>query len=136
MKETLLKKIKEMVNRGIEIRKELSFNLEDLQDNPNICIAEVLEYLTEHEDKIKDYWLEQYVSEFTFRPTLVLHMKLKEETEISLFGKDHEGQINNPSGRSWLELAEKVKDTPVPEKAKIYDDWAKMIIFKDNPNLQ
>jgi hypothetical protein len=121
MKETLLKKIEEMVERGIEIRKELSFNLEDLQDNPNICIAEVLEYLTEHADKIEDYWLEHYVKEENFKPTLVLHMKLTEETESKLFGKDPEGQICNPSGKSWLELTEKVRDTP---------------IFKDNPNMR
>lgn len=124
MKETLLKKITEMANRGIEIRKELSFNLEDLQDNSNICIAEVLEYLTEHADKIEDYWLEYYVSEHSFKPTLILHMKLNEESETLLFGKEHDGHTSNPSSKSWLDLVKRVKraqDTP---------------LFKDNLNFQ
>lgn len=109
-----------MVNRGIELRKELRFNAEDLQDNPNMCMDEILQYLTDHADKIEDYWIENYVNEDTFKPTLILHMKLNKETLERFFGIDKDGKILDVSGKRWLEFIEKVKTEP---------------IFKNNPNL-
>jgi hypothetical protein len=116
MKEQFLEKMQEMRSREVEIRKVLSFNVEDLQDNPNMCLAEVLEYLTEHSEKIKDYWIENNVNEDTFKPELILHMKLTDEWKSKLVGGE------NVHTSVW----EKVINSAMRDGD---------LIFKDNPHL-
>jgi hypothetical protein len=116
MKEQFLEKMQEMRSREVEIRKVLSFNVEDLQDNPNMCLAEVLEYLTEHSEKIKDYWIENNVNEDTFKPELILHMKLTDEWKSKLVGGE------NVHTSVW----ERVINSAMRDGD---------LIFKDNPHL-
>jgi hypothetical protein len=119
MKEKFLEKLEEMQNREVEIRKVLSFNVEDLQDNPNMCLAEVLEYLTEHDEKIEDYWIENNVNHDTFKPELILHMKLTPEWKSKLFGSDDSARTS--AWEKMIAAAKTIKDND--------------LIFKDNPHL-
>jgi len=118
MKEKLLEKLEEMQNREVEIRKVLSFNVEDLQDNPNMCLAEVLEYLTEHNEKIKDYWIENNVNDDTFKPELILRMRLTDEWKSKLVGGE---KVHTSVWKKMIDSARVSND----------DDN----IFKDNPHL-
>lgn len=118
MKEKFLEKLEEMQNREVEIRKVLSFNVEDLQDNPNMCLAEVLEYLTEHNEKIEDYWIENNVNNDTFKPELILHMRLTDEWKSKLVGGD---KVHTSVWKKMIDSARVVNDDEN--------------IFKDNPHL-
>lgn len=120
MKEKFLEKMEEMQNREVEIRKVLSFNVEDLQDNPNMCLAEVLEYLTEHNEKIEDYWIENNVNDETFKSELILHMKLTDEWKSKLFGEDS-FRVHNSV---WKKMINSIKTIDPAD-----------LIFKDNPHL-
>jgi hypothetical protein len=79
MMEKIYKRLDEMNKRPHELRKTFSFNMEDLQDKPEICLKEIKDYLDLHGDKIDDFRFESYVDEETFKPMLIMHILLNEE---------------------------------------------------------
>lgn len=68
------KKLVELRNKPLELRKSFKFSMEKLQDEPKECLREVEQYLSQHSDKIEDYYLETYVDEETFAPVMVMHV--------------------------------------------------------------
>ena len=67
-------RLREMSLNPPTIDKVFSFSMEDLQDTPNVCLAEIVQYLSEHEGKIDDYWFTSRIDPDTFRPLLTMHI--------------------------------------------------------------
>lgn len=70
----LTSKLKDISTSSATIEKVFSFTMEDLQDTPNVCVSEVYQYLTEHQDKIKDYRFTTQIHSDTFKPLLTMHI--------------------------------------------------------------
>jgi hypothetical protein len=54
------------------VRKRFKFSMEDLQDNPQDCKRQLLEYLITHGDKIEKVEIESEYDELTFAPIFTL----------------------------------------------------------------
>ena len=79
MKTKIYTRLLEMQAKKTQLRKVFFFTIEKLQDDPQECFRQIEEYLTKHEDKIEDFYFENYIDEATFAPILVVHVIPKPE---------------------------------------------------------
>lgn len=68
MRNKIFDKIWDLQTKVPTINKFFSFNLEDLNDNPEKCLKEIEDYLERHWDKIEDFSFESWIDEETFKP--------------------------------------------------------------------
>ncbi len=85
MKNKIFGKIWDLQTKTPTINKFFSFNLEDLNDNPEECLKEIEDYLERHGDKIQDFNFESWIDEDTFKPILMMKMVPVPELAQHLF---------------------------------------------------
>ena len=62
------------MRKNLTLRKEFKLTTERLQDDGELALQLVREYLLKYSDRIEKFWFESYVDESTFSPVLVLIM--------------------------------------------------------------
>ena len=85
MRNKIFDKIWDLQTKVPTINKFFSFNLVDLNDNPEKCLKEIEDYLERHWDKIEDFTFESWIDEETFKPILMMKMTPVPELAKHLF---------------------------------------------------
>ena len=85
MRNKIFDKIWDLQTKVPTINKFFSFNIEDLQDDPEECLKEIEDYLERHGDKIQDFNFESWIDEDTFKPILMMKMVPVPELSRHLF---------------------------------------------------
>lgn len=88
MRDQIFKKIWDLQTKVPTINKFFTFNLEDLQDDPEGCLGEIETYLEKHKDKIEDFFFESWIDEETFKPILMLKIIPSPEIAQHLFSSN------------------------------------------------
>ena len=79
-REKILTRLKERAAQP-RFHKFFNFSMEDLKDNPE-CVKEIEDYLETHKDKIENFHIYSWIDEDTFRPIVMLSIKLKDSSHM------------------------------------------------------
>jgi len=107
MKDLIFEKIWNLQTNTPTLKKFFSFNLEDLQDNPEECLKEIEDYLEKHKDKIVDFSFESWIDEETFRPILMMKMYLVESLAMHLYPSNTFNSLL-PSSKEAMLIRERI----------------------------
>lgn len=107
MKDIIFEKIWNLQTSTPTLKKFFSFNIEDLQDNPEECLKEMEDYLEKHKDKIVDFSFDTWIDEETFRPILMMKMYLVESLAIHLYPSNTFNSLL-PSSKEAMLIRERI----------------------------
>lgn len=107
MKDLIFEKIWNLQTSTPTLKKFFSFNLEDLQDNPEECLKEIEGYLEKHKDKIVDFSFDQWIDVDTFRPILMMKMYVVESLAMHLYPSNTFNSLL-PSSKEAMLIRERI----------------------------
>lgn len=135
--ENLQEKLKERIceiasEKNKILRKTFKLNLADVQDDPESIVIDVYQYLKDHQDKIEDFWIEQYIDPETFAPVLEVKVLPVEDIRKHMINSFWEPLSNVNLGVVGLKLSmEDTVNTILSQEVDMEIKKSLLKIFKE-----
>lgn len=109
LRETLKEKIYNLHLKEPTLRKFFRFSATELKDSPESCLEKIEQYLSQHQDKIESYSLDNWIDSETFGVVVMLEMTLTDPLSQHLFPQNLLFDLLDPEQKSLI-LRERIQN--------------------------